>query len=413
MLREILANTLIAPENIARLLGINPELFQEWLANQRPIPRSVLDTLSTVIGVDLERYLERRLPMQEAADITPAIWYKFRNDELTSDDREFVFLIRRLGSFINELENVTGARTVVWRSVFQAIREKVNTQAPPRAQGIEAGQMFREARGLAHGQTGIGETLRGNLRSMGVLAVESSLPKSRLEGCCFFVGNHPDERPCVFANSYQTTWFRRNMILLHEIAHAIFEAPSGATMDFYDADLGSLAEERADAFAQQVLVPRTVLQHVAQKSGIRWDALSPQLLARLVAETHAEKRAVLRSALESELIPPKLFEEYKDFEIASILPSLSEHALSTEDYIRTVGKKSDQWQGKRNTTIPSRTLRLPPSYVKAVTEAVSSGHISRGKGAAMLMIEEKDFIARFGEASEDESDNSQVSFALS
>jgi hypothetical protein len=133
----------------------------------------------------------------------------------------------------------------------------------------------------------------------------------------------------------------------------------------------------------------------------------------LVAETHAEKRAILRSALESNLISVKLFEDYKNFEIASILPSLSEHALSTEDYIRSIGKKSDEWQGKRNTTIPSRTLRLPPSYVKSVTEAVGSGTISRGKGAAMLMIEEKDFSERFGDESQEEDDNSQTSIALS
>lgn len=413
MLREILANTLISPERIARLLGINPELFQSWLANQRPIPHSILDTLSTVIGVDLGRCLERKIPAQEAASITPAIWYKFRADDLTTDDREFVFLIRRLGSFVNELEEVTGARTVVWKSVFESIGDKVDTQAPPRAQGIEAARMFREARGLAHGQTGIGEVLRGNLRSMGVLVVESALPKSKLEGCCFFVGNHPDARPCIFANSYQTTWFRRNTVLLHEVAHAIFEAPtSGATIDFYEIDSTGLAEERADAFAQEVLVPGTVLQHLTQKDGVKWDALSPFLLAKLIAETHAEKRALLRSALENELISSTLFEQYSNFDIAPILPSVSEHALSTDDYIRSIGKKAEEWQGKRNTTIPSRTLRLPPSYVNAVTTAVKNGSISRGKGAAMLMIDERDFDARFGAASEEYFDSPQVPLAL-
>jgi len=219
----------------------------------------------------------------------------------------------------------------------------------------------------------------------------------------------------VFANSYQTTWFRRNMILLHEVAHAIFDAETaGATLDFYNPDLNKLAEARADAFAQQVLVPKIVLQHIAQKHGIQWNALSAESLARLVAETHAEQRAVLRSALENELISFQLFEHYSAFDIAATLPSLSHHALSTEEYIRVSGTNATEWKGKRNTTIPSRTMRLPSSYIKAVTEAFKNGNISRGKAAAMLMIDEDVFQERFGNLAgeEDLFDSSQAQLAL-
>jgi Zn-dependent peptidase ImmA (M78 family) len=414
MLREILANTLISPETVARLLGINTEIFLEWVANQRPIPNSVLEMLSGVIGVDLAPYLERKVPVQEAAAITPAIWYRFRQSSLTPEDREFVFLVRRLGSHINELEEATGAKAVGWKTLFQEIRQKVDTQAPPRVQGIEAANMFRESRDLSRGSTGIGEVLRGNLRSMGVLVVEGSLPKSRLEGCCFYVGNRPHERPCVFANSYQSTWFRRNLIILHEVAHAIFDAESaGAALDFYDGDTDKLAEERADAFAQQVLVPRTVLHHITQRSGIKWEALSPNNLAKLVAETHAEKRTILRSAFESGLISQSLLDQYLDFDIAAILPGISYHALSTDEYIKVCGVNSDDWKGKRNTTIPSRTIRLPPAYIKGVIEAVKNGSISRGKAAAMLMIDERDFEERFGGGQEeDDVDDMQAPLAL-
>jgi Zn-dependent peptidase ImmA (M78 family) len=414
MLREILANTLIAPETVARLLGINTDIFLEWVAHQRPIPKSVLEMLSGVIGVDLAPYLERKVPVHEVADITPAIWYRFRQDALTTEDREFVFLVRRLGSHINELEEVTGARAVGWKTLFQEIRQNVDTQAPPRVQGVEAANMFRESRSLSSGAGGIGEVLRGNLRTMGVLVVEGSLPKSSLEGCCFYVGNRPQERPCVFANSYQTTWFRRNFILLHEVAHAIFEAESaGAALDFYEGNADKLAEERADAFAQQMLVPRTVLHHLTQKSGLKWDAMSPAGLATLVAETHTEKRTILRAALEGGLISPALFEQYSSFDIGAILPSISYHALSTDEYIRVCGVNADDWKGKRNTTIPSRTLRLPPAYIKGVIEALKNGSISRGKAAAMLMIDERDFDERFGgQSEEDDIDDMQTPLAL-
>lgn len=74
---------------------------------------------------------------------------------------------------------------------------------------------------------------RGNLRNKGILVIESSAQDSILEGCSFYVGPSGAERPCVFANSYRTTWFRRNRILMHELAHAIFDVESDiATLDF-------------------------------------------------------------------------------------------------------------------------------------------------------------------------------------
>lgn len=397
MLRELLQRTGLEPERTAALLGINPELFQEWLANQRPIPPSVLKTLSNVVGLDLEPYLQRKLPSQEAAAVTPAIWFRFRGERLVPQDREFVLLIRRLGFFINELEEVAGAKSVGWKALFQDIRTQIDIQAPPRVQGIQAANMFRDSRGLSVGALGIGEVLRSNLRTAGILVVETPAPKSKLEGCCFYVGSRPDERPCIFANTHQTTWFRRNATLLHEVAHAIFDAESaGAALDFYDdAPNSKLAEERADAFAQQVLVPRQVLQHVAQRSGIRWDSLTENSLAALVAETHTEQRTILRAALECELITTESYDAYLNFDIGATLRHISMHALSTEEYIRTHDREAYKWHGKRSTTLGSTALRLPTPYVKAVLDTFSSGEISRGKAADMLMITDDQFRNRF------------------
>lgn len=396
MLREVFETTGLEPAKAAALLGLSPELFQEWLADQREVPASVLSLLSNVIGLELKPYLQRKVPLQEAAAITPAIWYRFRGEGLVIEDREFVLLVRRLGYFINELEGITNAKAVGWRSLFQDIRQKIDIQAPPRVQGIQAADMFRESRGLSVGATGIGDVLRGNLRSMGVLVIETPIPKSNLEGCCFYVGSRPDERPCVFANTHHTTWFRRNEILLHEIAHGIFDAEScGATLDFFEDVRALLIEERADAFAQQVLAPRQVIQHIAQKRGIKWSNLSADGLATLVADTHAEKRLILRSALESALISKEQHDTYKDFDIASTLHTLSPHALTTDEYLRTCGEESDLWVGKRNTTYPGTSLRLPSAYADAVVRAFRDGEISRGKASEMLMIDDSDFRERF------------------
>lgn len=399
MLRELLEHTGIDPARTAGLLGVSVEVFDEWLSNQRPIPTSMLTTLSNVVGTDLTPYVRRKVATQEAASVTPAIWYRFRGDRLVSADREFVFLIRRLGYYINDLEEITGNRSVGWSALFQEIRQKVNIQAPPRVQGIEAANMFRQSRGLNTGASGIGEILRGNLRSMGVLVIEAPIPESQLEGCCFYIGERPTERPCVFANSHHTTWFRRNMVLLHEVAHAIFDAElSGATLDFKGDEngRGAFSEERADAFAQQVLAPRQVLFHVAQRGGIDWHRLDAQSLAKIVAQLGCEKRTVLRSALESELISDSEHQVFSELDISPLLSGFTARALSTDDYIRSIGKTADEWIGKRTTTTTGRSLRLPASYVKAVLDACRSYEISRGRAAEMLMIDPDVFEERFG-----------------
>jgi Zn-dependent peptidase ImmA (M78 family) len=402
MLREMIENTGIQPEKVAALLGYNPEIFQQWLVNQRPMPQSVLQALSDVIGSNLEPYLERKISTKDAGAVTPAIWYRFRGEGLVEADREFVFLIRRLGYFLNELEEITGARSVGWKSLFQEIRQKVDIQAPPRVQGIQAARMFRESRGLSTGATGIGEALRGNLKAMGVLVVESPIPESRLEGCCFYVGTRPTERPCVFANSHHSTWFRRNMVLLHEIAHAIFDAETeGATLDFFDGSHAALCEERADAFAQEALVPRNTLAHVAQRQGFNWASLSSGQLAAICAECHTEKRTVLRAALEAGLISQEVHDQYAKIDIGALLRAITEHALSTDEYIRNNGESAAAWLGKRESTVPSRKIRLPVTYIKTVLEALGNSCISRGKAAEMLFVDSDVFRERFGEGQED------------
>lgn len=403
MLRELLAHTGLEPNKTAALLGISPELFQEWIADQREIPFSIRNLLSNVVGLDLEPYLHRKVSVNEAASVAPAIWYKFRGEQLVPEDREFVLLVRRLGYSVNELEELTGAKAVGWRALFQSIRQQIDIQAPPRLQGLEAANMLRESRGLGVGAVGIGEALRGNLRAMGVLVIESPIPKSKLEGCCFYVGSRPSERPCVFANSHSTTWFRRNEILCHEIAHAIFDADSaGATLDFYSRDpSGALIEERADAFAQQMLVPRQVIQHIAQRNGVKWNDISAAQLGRLVADTHAEKRLVLRSALEGGFVSRPQFDSLMELDISDIVRKYSEHALSADEYIR-IHCDADEWRGKRQTNLCSTSLRLPSAYVNAVVTAFRSSEISRGKAAEMLMVDDDTFRERFGSDQEEE-----------
>ena len=396
MLRDSMQATGLSSHQFAALLGISSSQVDEWASGQRLVPDSYVELLANVIGVPVDTLLG---PPKEGARSTPAVWFKFRGDELVDADRESVLLIRKLGFFVNELEEVTQRHLVGWKNLFEDIRERVDSQAPPEEQGRQAARMFRASRGLAQGARGLGEVLRDNLRLMGILLIESPICESSLEGFSFFVGRGDTKRPCVFANTHRVTWFRRNIVIMHEVAHSIFEGESsGASLDFlHDGhDQTDLQEDRAEAFAREALVPKEVLAHIASQHGIDWTCLDQDGMSRLVAETHVEQRTVLAAARNAEFLTSDDCDVYQQLDIAAILPTMTDHALSTNDYLKKVGPKAD-WLGRRLTTIPSRELRLPVPYVKAVVDAYSEGVISSSKASEFLMIDEADFLDRFGE----------------
>jgi Zn-dependent peptidase ImmA (M78 family) len=400
MLHVVLESAGLDAKTCAGLLGFNPDLFAEWSAGQRPIPESVLPLLSAVFSVPpslLRSSTKAAKSFKE--DITPAIWYKFRGPELVSADRECVVLIRQIGHYQNELEAVTRNRSTQWKSLFESIRETIDLQAAPREQGRSAARMFRESTSLGHGAKGSGDLLRSLLRSLGVLVLETPVKESRLEGCSFYVGTQSSSRPCVFAQTHHVNWFRRNMVLMHEVGHSIFESAFvGASLDFIDAqETGEPLELRAQAFAQECLVPKSVLVHVAQSHGIKWANLSARSLARLVAETQVEQRTVITAAVDAGLVATESAEDLKRVDISGDLHELSPHALSTEEYLELVGQNAQEWIGKRATTLTPRSLRLPIGYVMSVVEAYRNSQISLGKAAQYLLVDETEFVERFGD----------------
>jgi Zn-dependent peptidase ImmA (M78 family) len=402
VLDRVLEATGLDAQACARLLGISPITFGEWLANQRPIPESYIVLLADILGVESSVLRMPSKQAQRMGDLTPAIWYKFRGDKLTDADRECVVLIRLLGHFQNEIEDVTGRKALGWKPLFEAIRQSVDAQAPPSEQGRRAARFFRESAGLSQCATGIGNVFRGNLRRLGILIIESPIQESTVEGCSFYVGAHPMDRPCVFANSYHSTWFRRNVVLMHEVAHAIFDASSsGASLDFVDSnEQTDLSEQRAEAFAQEALVPREVLNHLAQSLGIKWSDVSSEDMAQLVAETQVEQKLVARAAVAAGFAPREIEASLLALEIADRLRQISDRALTTTEFLEKHGTADDKRRlmlGKRTTTIPSRPLLLPVPYVRGVIDALKERVISRGRAAELLMIDKYDLDSRFDE----------------
>jgi len=189
---------------------------------------------------------------------------------------------------------------------------------------------------------------------------------------------------------------------MHEIGHAIFDAlSSGASLDFVDGDSNGrneLSEQRAQAFAQEALLPREVLNHIAQSHGINWNHFTDDNMAVLVADTHVEQRMVARAAVDAGFVSPEIEEDLQKLDIWSRLRQLSDRALSATEYLDTLGEDGKQklMVGLRTTTIPSRQFRLPVPYVRGVVGALQEKRISRSKAAQLLMIDKYDLESRFG-----------------
>lgn len=400
MLQKILASAGIDPRNCAELLGFNPQIFAQWTSGQSRIPESVVPLLSAVLSVSPSVLMASPKTGRnvEEPDLVPQIWYKFRGPQLTESDREYVILVRQVGHFLNELEEVTRQKSTQWKSLFETIRTTVDIQAPPAEQGKAAARILRVSTSLGHGATGCGDVLRGMLRSWGILIMETPLPESRIEGCSFYVGSANAIRPCAFANTHHTTWFRRNAILMHELGHAIFEPFTGATLDLIAPDPPDEAVElRAQAFAQEALIPKDVLLHAAQSIGVKWANVSEKTLAQLVANTHVEQRMVTAAAGDAEFISLDQKNELNRMDISSALKQFSDHALTTEEYLHKTGEDSADWIGKRTTTLSPKSLRLPIGYINSVVDAYKNRQISPAKAAEYLIIEEHEFFNRFGD----------------
>lgn len=399
MLQAILDAVGIEARTCAGLIGVDAALFDEWVQGRRAIPQVMASLLAATLGVDQSAIVRAS---QDGRSMTPAVWYKFRGEKRRVD-RECVALIRQLAYRYGQFEEASESPATGWRSMFSDIRDRVDKEAPPAEQGRVAARMFLRSRGLSQCRTGIGEVLRSHLRSIGLVVIETPLPESKLEGCSFVVGKQPVDRPCVFANSYRSTWFSRNATILHEVGHAIFELPVyGSHVDYPEPDDGgAIAEERAQAFMQEALVPPELLECVAQALRVDWDDVSRETLAKLVAHTHAEPRLLLRAAFHAGLVDEGRSLELMNLRIAEELRKASSHALSAAELLRANPQLREDWIRARTATLPSRALQLPVPYVAEVVRSYERGNFNAGKAAELLMMDKRTFERHYRKDSAD------------
>ena len=158
-----------------------------------------------------------------------------------------------------------------------------------------------------------------------------------------------------------------------------------------------MQERRAQAFAQEMLVPMEVLRHIQSSRGFKWSDLKPRDLALIMAGTDVEARTLLQAAVEAGFIDEQLAAKYAELNVWDELRQLTPRALSTKEFLRqTIGEQSVWPANKRTTAVSSLRLRLPVSYVKNVLTAARDEDISVRKAAEMLMMDRETLLERFG-----------------
>lgn len=129
-----------------------------------------------------------------------------------------------------------------------------------------------------------------------------------------------------------------------------------------------------------------------------WNELSASDLAQLVADTHVEQQLVLKSALDNALISRAEYDTYVACDCAEDLRLVSEHALTTQEFLERRGIQNPRWLPEnRKVKVGGHVLRLPVGYVARVIDALAAGHVSFGKAAEMLFLDEYAFAERFPE----------------
>ena len=156
------------------------------------------------------------------------------------------------------------------------------------------------------------------------------------------------------------------------------------------------AEERAESFALNALLPRRLLVAVESR-GTKLTGLTSQGLAQVIAETHAEQRLIAKAAVQYSLVTPDEGERLRTLKISRReLAALTPHALGLAalDASGLIDPAVRDWES-RKTTFPIAGIRLPIHFVKVVLQAFEAHKITARKAAELLMVTVDDLVDRY------------------
>jgi Zn-dependent peptidase ImmA (M78 family) len=374
-----------------QILRCSDRQLNDWFVGRRELPHSVAETLSEVIGVPADVFSRQRKEPIKPETVLPPLWLKARQSGVDEAGYRAIASARLLAARYEEVLSLVEPSSVSPRLLINEIKEAVDPQRPASVQGALAARAFLNLTTLGKGAVGIGEVIRGFLRARGILILETPIDNAQLEGFCVPVGSEANVRPCIVANSYRTTWFRRNSVILHEFAHAIFDLDAvNGVFDLSARGQEDIAEQRADSFALHALVPQRLLTATLSRQRLHLKNLDEAGMAELISATHAEQGLFIKAAREYGLVSDEEADRLKTLRVARELRARSIHARGLAGLPREalIYPEVLDW-GPRLTSFPLEGLRLPIPFVRLVLQALENHKINSGKAAELLMADDK------------------------
>jgi Zn-dependent peptidase ImmA (M78 family) len=180
---------------------------------------------------------------KSASEQVDILYRKFGND-FTTEDRwaiqEFIFLCE--------------SEHFIFKNIDQRIIEFnfIPKGAYFKGHGEEAARTLRSKLHLSDNDIVLDPY--NTFRQLGLHIFRRKLSNSKISG--LFI-NHPFAGKCVLIN-YDEDTYRQNFTLTHEVAHTIFDAHDEINISFENWSKDDLREIRANSFASNFLVPKTI-----------------------------------------------------------------------------------------------------------------------------------------------------------
>lgn len=184
----------------------------------------------------------------------------------------------------------------------------------PRARKYAAEMAAQEERArLGLGDAPVGERLFDLLETLGVATYRVRLESQRISG---LLVNHPKAGPVIFVNASQTRW-RRVFTAAHEYAHLLLhrsDQPVACRIFFESGPQGpdATAEDQANAFASQFLMPEDGIKRVLVETGAAGDKLTAEDVVRLQRLFGVSFSAMLYRLLRLRLVTEADFQRMKE-----------------------------------------------------------------------------------------------------
>lgn len=282
------------------------------------------------------------------------ILYRRFGDDFSKEDRwaiqEFIFLCENEQYILESLDF-----------------KKLNFKSPRynkvyKTQGAETAELLRAFLGYKNDE--LYSDLYSEFRKIGLHIFRRKLNNSRISG--LFI-KHPIAGKCILVN-YDDDTYRQNFTLSHEVCHALLDDEIEFNVSFKSED--DYREIRANTFASRFLIPQSLLEKL---KNLKWNN---ELVLKIANQLKVNVQPLLISLKSNNYISKAEYESFIKLKIPR---------KNKDDY---------ELKGLSPNILTSKKVLLEKGlstyYVRKCHEAYKNGHISSGKLAENLLVEESE-----------------------